>query len=179
MADGRIDTRPEIISFVSIARSSLLYCARFHVDQFPDVAVYVLEPMSVHETVVLWFIVGCPAGGNRLANQLIDFGAALRRQANKHFGTLGCVTDFFGSKRLELIVSQEHHEYVLAYNHAGGSLVSKLRIERETKLGKELDGPIKVFYWKIHENLSGHVFPFQSQAIPNTRWISLTSSSLK
>jgi hypothetical protein len=35
--------------------------------------------MSVHKTVVLWFIIGGSAGGDCLANHFIDLFSALRR----------------------------------------------------------------------------------------------------
>ena len=46
-----------------------------------DVAVEVLQSMSVHEPVILRFIVGRPAGGNRLAHHGIDL---LRLSRDKH-----------------------------------------------------------------------------------------------
>src|SRR5882762_7710255 len=47
---------------------SILIQFAFHGDEFPDVAIQVLKPMCIHKTMVLWFIVGCSAGGHCLAN---------------------------------------------------------------------------------------------------------------
>src|SRR5919109_347356 len=117
----------------------LVHRAWLHVNQFPNVAIEVLKSMSIHKTVILWFIVGGPAGGDCLVNHFIDFFSALRGQTHKHFCTFRGITDFFGSKSLELILSQQHDEYVRAHNHASGRLVSKLRIEFEIEFSKELD----------------------------------------
>src|SRR4030095_5061297 len=38
---------------------ALVCCARFHVDQFPNVAVQVLKLMSILKTVVSWFVTNC------------------------------------------------------------------------------------------------------------------------
>src|SRR5262245_5878317 len=84
----------------------LVYCAWLHVDNFPNVAIKVLKSMPIHKTVILWFIVGCSACGDCLAHHLIDFFSALRRQTHKHFCTFRCITNVFGSKYLELVLSQ-------------------------------------------------------------------------
>ena len=58
---------------------ALSYCARFHEDDFPNVAIQVLKSMSIHGTVVLWFIVGCSTDRDCVANHFVDFLSALRR----------------------------------------------------------------------------------------------------
>src|SRR6266511_5291456 len=124
----------------------LVYGAWLHVDNFPHVAIEVLKSMAIHKTVILWFIVGCSAGGDCLANYFIDFFSALRRQTHQHFCTFRGITNCFGSKSLELVLSQEHDEDVLAHNHASGRLVSKLRIEFEIEFSKELYRLIEIFH---------------------------------
>src|SRR5919109_1749862 len=121
--------------------------AWLHIDNFPNVAIEVLKSMSIHKTVILWFIVGCAAGDDGLAHHFIDVFSALRRQTHQHFCTFRGITNGFGSKSLELVLSQEHDEYVLAHNHASGRLVSKLRIECEIEFRKKLDRLIEIFHW--------------------------------
>src|SRR3981081_238777 len=118
--------------------------------------------MSVHETVVLWFLVGCSARGDRITNHFIDLSPALGRQTYKHFCVLLCIANFFGSKSLELGFSQQHDEYVIAHDHAGGRLVGKLRIELEAEFCKELYGLIEILDWQIHKDFGGHVVSFRN-----------------
>src|SRR5919202_896735 len=83
----------------------LVYGAWFHVEHFPDVAIEVLKSVSIHETMVLWLIVGCTAGGDRLAHHVIDVCSALSGQSHKHFCTFRGVANRLRSKSLELVVS--------------------------------------------------------------------------
>ena len=95
--------------------------------------------MSIHKTVVLWFIVGCAASGDGLAHHVINFFPALRREAYKHLSAFRCITNVFRGKSLELVIRQQHHEDVLTHDHTGGRIVSKLGIKTEAELRKELD----------------------------------------
>src|SRR5215510_2637312 len=79
-------------AFQFLVYSILFYGARFHIDQLPDVAIKVLEPMLVHKSMILGFIVGCSAGGHRLANQFIDFFPALPGQTHENFCAFRRVT---------------------------------------------------------------------------------------
>src|SRR5262245_59113409 len=82
-----------LLAFQFLAFSTLLCGARFHIDQFPDVAIKVLEPMLVHKSMIFRFIVGCSAAGHRLANQFVDFFPALPRQTHENFCAFRRVTN--------------------------------------------------------------------------------------
>src|SRR5215470_15078458 len=53
-------------------------CARLHVSQLPNVPVRILESVTVHEAVILRFLVCRSPVGDRLANQFVDFVPAPR-----------------------------------------------------------------------------------------------------
>jgi hypothetical protein len=153
--------------------STLVYGTWPHVYDFPNVAIDVLKPMPIHKSVVLWFIVGGSASGDGLAHELIDVFSAVDRETHKHFSAFRGITNIFGRECLKLLMSQEHHEDVIAHDHAGGSLVSKLGVKTEAEFRKELDRPLEAFDWKIYENFRGHVFSFllsaRAASLPMTR----------
>ena len=51
---------------------------------------------------------------------------------------------------------QQHYEDVIRNDHASGSFIRELWIEREAKLGKKLDRLVEIFDWQIHKNLGAH-----------------------
>jgi hypothetical protein len=152
---------------------TLVYGAGFHEDDFPYVSIQILKPVSIHKPVVLWFIVGGSASGDGLAHELIDVFSAVDRETHKHFSAFRGITNGFGRERLKLVMSQEHHEDVIAHDHAGGCLVSKLGVKTEAEFRKELDRPLEAFDWKIYEDFRGHVFSFllsaRAESLPMTR----------
>src|SRR5215208_3511987 len=69
--------------------------AWLHINQLPNVTIQILEPVSIHKTMVLRLIVSGATGGDSFANHLIDICPALERQADKHFGIFFCVANLF------------------------------------------------------------------------------------
>ena len=48
-----------------------LWRHRFHVEDFPHVAIWILKSMGVHEAIILRVAIGAASGGNRLANEFV------------------------------------------------------------------------------------------------------------
>ena len=84
------------------------HCSRIHMYELPDMPVQVLEPVSIHKSMVLGLIVGGSAGCDRVTYHLIDFLTALAGQANEHFGALRRVANLLRRKQLELFLRQQH-----------------------------------------------------------------------
>ena len=62
----------------SVEELALVYCIGIHKDEFPNIAIQVLESMSIHEAMVLGLIVSRPTGGDGLPHQFIDLAPAFR-----------------------------------------------------------------------------------------------------
>jgi len=60
-------------------RFNLFYRTGFHVDEFPDVTVQILEAVLVHEAVVFGLRIRRPTGGDGLANHVVDLYRGSRR----------------------------------------------------------------------------------------------------
>jgi hypothetical protein len=89
--------------------------------------------------MILRFIVSSAPSRDCLSNHLIDLRPAFEREAYEHFRVFLRIADLFGSKSFKLFFSQQHDEDIIGDYHAGGGLIGKLLIERETKFGKKLD----------------------------------------
>src|SRR5262245_19459796 len=126
--------------------SFLLYRARLHESEFPNMPVQILESMTVHKAVVLRLVVSFPAGGDGLANDLVDFISTARRQAHQNFGAPRCIANLLWREDLEFVMRQQHGVDVFTDDHAGGGFISKLRIEGEAELAKEGHGLLEIFY---------------------------------
>src|SRR5262249_50184851 len=146
----------------------LLYRALLHEGEFPNMSVEVLKSVSVHETVVLRLVKGCASSCTGLANHFIDFTPAGRRQTYQDLGILGCVANFPWRERFELWMSQQHHVNVVAYDHAGRSVVGELRVKTEPELRKKLHGLLEIFHRQIHETLFGRHFSLLCESEMNS-----------
>ncbi|MNS71789.1 hypothetical protein D3C72_1051720 [compost metagenome] len=119
-------------------------------------AVEVLEAMPVHKSQVHRRLVGIAAGGHRGIHHFIDARTAFHRQANQHFGEFARIADVIRRETAEFGFGQQHHENVLANDHAGGGVIGKLRIEGKAKTGEERDRLLQVAYWQIDKDLLVH-----------------------
>ncbi len=66
------------------------------------------------------------------------------------------IRDLLFRKLLHFIVGQEHGVDVLAYDHAGRSLIRKLRVEREADRFEERHRLVEVLDGEIDEDLVDH-----------------------
>src|SRR5688500_8948144 len=105
-------------------------------------SIQVLEAMTIHEPLVLLRNRGSRTGFHRFAHHLIYFFFAVCRQCQYNFSSFGGVSDFFSDKAFKKLFHQQHHKDILTYYHAGGVLISELRIESESKLCKEFNCPV-------------------------------------
>src|SRR5262245_20031877 len=105
---------------------SLLYRAGLHEEDFPDVAIEILEAMRIHEAMILRLVVSTATGPNCLANHLINLLPVIAGQSHQHFRTLGSIANGLRRKALELCLGKQHGKYIFADHHAGGGLIGKL-----------------------------------------------------
>lgn len=134
--------------------------AGIHVHQFLDVTVQILIAVAVHESVILRLFEGLTTRGDGLANKVVDLGSVLTREADQHLGLLGRIADSVRRELFELRMRQQHHIDVFADDHAGGSLVRELHIERVAQALEERDRLVEIDDWQIDKDLGCHDFTF-------------------
>src|SRR3989344_3387947 len=133
------------------------HLAHIHIACFPDMPIKILESPAIHPTIILRISVFFSASCYDLLYHLIDFFSAVRRQAQKRFGTLFSIANLSsGNEAPKEFLYQQHHKYIFLNDHAGCILVSKLRIELEAELGEERYGFLKVPNGQVYKNLSWH-----------------------
>src|SRR6266850_1908450 len=128
-----------------------------HPEDFPVVAVEVVEAPAVHEAVILRFGGVLPAGRDGLPDHLVDFGPATARQREQSFGLPGRVAELALGERLEEGLREKHHVRLFADDHAGRLVVGELGIELEAELREELHRLLQVANGQVDEELPGTI----------------------
>src|SRR5215470_16087305 len=82
-------------------RTSSLRCLRIHPEDFPMMAVKVVEAPAVHEAVVLWLHRMPPAGGDGLVHQFVHLRSALAGEAEEALGVLAGVAQLVRGEGLK------------------------------------------------------------------------------
>src|SRR6185312_14935056 len=98
----------------------------------------------------------------------VDRRAAVAGEREERLGLLVRVADVALGERAEERLGEEHHEGLVAQDHAGRLVVGELRVEREAELAPEGLAPREVFHREVQEELVRHVSPLSSHG-PATR----------
>jgi hypothetical protein len=118
-------------------------------------AIEVVEAPAVHEAVILRILRVRAAGRDRPLHEVVDLGAAAAREREETLGVRRRVADLLVREVLEAVAHEEHHERLLADDHAGRGLVRELRVEGEAERREEADRPVEVPNGQVDEDLSG------------------------
>lgn len=113
---------------------------RLHINDFPDVAAQVLEPVLIHLAIVPGLSVGAPPRRNSFPNQFIHILAAAARQCEYRLGRVMGIADRPGRKLLELGQSQQHHIDVIADDHTSRGVIRILRVDGVSECSVERHG---------------------------------------
>src|SRR5262245_8247356 len=95
------------------------------------------------------------AGGYGRLHEVIDLGPAARGDGEQPLGVRAGIAELSFGERLEEWLDEQHHEGVLADDHAGRVLVCEPGLEREAELGEEVDRAFQIPDGKIEEHLAG------------------------
>src|SRR5882672_3626624 len=89
-----------------------------HVDEFPGVSIEILVAVDVHEPMVLGRARHRATSGARFGDELVHLFAAAAGDAGQHFRRLRRIDDRLVGEAAEELLDQQHHEQVVAENHA-------------------------------------------------------------
>src|SRR4051812_42835753 len=96
-------------------------------------AVRILEVTAVHPAVILRIHVRRAAGRKRLVGDVVHLLAAAEGKRVEDLGGLRRVRNLLLREALEKGLGEQHGEYVVADDQAGGVLIRELRIEAEAE----------------------------------------------
>src|SRR5436309_13691546 len=111
-----------------------------HPEDFPMVAVEVVEAPAVHEAVVLRIHGVLSAGGDGLVHYSVHLRPAAAREREERLRVLRRIAELPPRERLEEGLIEQHDVGFFADDHASGLVVGELRVEPEAELRSEPAG---------------------------------------
>lgn len=140
--------------------SLLLWLHLAHMDEFPMMAVGVIDPVQIHEAVIC----GCgffrAASLHGLRDEFIDLGAALAAQAERDLGGFRGVAYGLRRERAPLLMRERHVVNLLADDDARRSIAGELRVVGEAKCFPECQRARHVGDGKVDVDLPIHGYVF-------------------
>src|SRR5262249_20298176 len=127
---------------------------RVHVEDFPVVAVRIVEAPAVHEAVIDRVERMRSTRGDRGLDHAIDLRAARAVERAQSFAVRLRVADPLLRALLEALLDHQHDERFVADDHARALLVRESRVEREAERGEEADRALEVGHRQIQKQFS-------------------------
>jgi len=113
-----------------------------------------MEAPSIHETEIHRIVRGLSTGRESRLRELVDRLPALGGDRQDRLSVRRRVGDLLLGEVLEPGFHEQHHECLLADDHARGVLVGETGVEREAERGEEPHGLAEVADGEVDEDLS-------------------------
>jgi hypothetical protein len=97
-------------------------------------------------------------GGDGVLHDLIHLSPAAAREREEPLGVLRRVAGLTPGERPEERLGEQHHERLVADDHARGLLVRELRIEFEAERREEVHRLLQIADGEVDEDLSRMLF---------------------
>ena len=121
---------------------------------FPDMPVDIFKAAAIHEAVILLGVdVGFAAVSRGCASDLVDRLSVLGREREHDLTLTMRIDDRLAREGRPLGVGEEHDEDAFRQHHAGGRVVTELRIPAGADSRVERRGLLEIAHRQIDKNL--------------------------
>lgn len=140
--------------------ASLLPRHGTHVEEPPAMAIEVEEAMGIHESQVLWLVVGGTSRSERPGHKSIDLLTALTAEVDQDLDRLAGITNRFWRELAKFIMGGQHDKNRVADDNARSIVARHLRIVGKSECLVEGHRFGKVGNRQVEKNVSAHVMLF-------------------